>query len=261
MTEPKRDHWGRYKLPHPDDPAKEVAWTRATTFADSVEDTYGLTKWKQRGTAVGIGQRPDLLALAQSLDMENDKKSLDDVCEQALMVAKANERSNLGTALHRMTERLDRGERFTPPPAYRADMAAYFAVKEQYGMETHPSYIERITVVPEFTVAGTMDRIVRMAGQVYIADVKTGDLKYGWGKIAIQLALYAHGKGLWNPQTATYDNMPPVNQDKGIVIQIPVGQGTCKLWWVDIAAGWQAAQVCKWVRDWRKNKQLATTFE
>lgn len=260
MSEPKRDRFGRYLLTHPET-GEEVPWTRVTTFADVLEDSYGLTKWKQRATAVGLGLRPDLLALAQAHTME-DKKVLDGLCEQALTVAAANNRSNLGTAMHRFTERADRGEDFRVPAEHAADLAAYASLKARHGIQTSPRYIERITVVPQFGVAGTMDRIVRMGGVPYIADLKTGDnLSYSWGKIAIQLAMYAHGHGLWDAGRGAYDPMPPVDQDKGLVIQLPTGSGTASLWWVDIAAGWQAAQVCHWVRNWRKNRQLATKVE
>jgi hypothetical protein len=256
MSDAKRDRFGRYLLTHPET-GKEQAWTRATTFADALEDSYGLTKWKQRGTAVGIGMRSDLLSLAQALTMD-DKKGLDDVCEQALTVASANERSNLGTALHKMTERLDRGEDFAVPVNHQPDMSAYLRIKAQNDMQTRPDYIERITVIPEFDVAGTMDRIVRLDGAVRIADLKTGqDLTRGWGKIAVQLALYSRGAGLWNEQAGTWEPMPPVEQDWGVVIHLPAGSGSAALWKVDLNAGWEAAHVCRWVREWRKRKGLA----
>src|SRR5574338_583746 len=59
--EPKRDRYGRYLIPHPDT-GKETAWTRATTFAKTVSDTFGLTKWELRMVSLGLAKRPDLLA-------------------------------------------------------------------------------------------------------------------------------------------------------------------------------------------------------
>ena len=261
MTEPARDHWGRYKLIHPES-GREVSWTRATTFAGAVEDLYNIMKWKQRATAIGLGKRSDLLALAQSLDLQEDKKALDEVCEKALVEARADSRSNLGTALHKMTERIDRGEKFIPPAAYQKDIAAYAMLKGKYGIETNVNYIERIIVIPDLVVAGTPDRIVRMDGKIYIADLKTGEkLDYGWGKIAIQLALYAHGYALWNAETGEYEQMPPVRQDKGIVIHVPVGEPErAEAYFVDIAAGWEAVQLCAAVRAWRGRKDLSANI-
>lgn len=255
MTEPKRDRYGRYVLTHPDT-GEEQSWTRATTFADSLEDSYGLTQWKMRASVLGTVGRPDLTALAQSLTLE-DKKAMDDLCKNALTAIGADSRSNLGTALHKMTERLDRGEDFQVPGPYINDIRAYQQIKANNGLETHPTFIERITVIPEFSVAGTMDRIVRLDGKVRIGDLKTGeDLKYGWNKIAVQLALYSRGRGLWNDQTGQWAPMPNVEQDWGVVIHVPAGSGTAVLYKVDLNAGWEAAQLCQQVREWRKRKGL-----
>lgn len=261
MTEPKRDHWGRYELPHPES-GREVKWTRATTWAGSIEDQYNLTKWKQRATAVGVGMRKDLYALASSLKLEEDKKALDELCEKAMDAAQADSRSNLGTALHKMTERVDRGEKFQVPEAYRLDIARYNVLKGQYGIQTRPDYIERIVVLPDLVVAGTPDRIVRMNGEIYIADLKTGEkLDYGWGKICIQLALYAHGAFLWNADTGKYEDMPPVNQEKGIVLHLPVGEPErADCYFVDLVAGWEDAQLCGQVRASRRRKDLFATI-
>lgn len=260
MPDALRDQWGRYKLPHPVT-GQEQSWTRATTFADTLEDSYGITLWKQRCVALGVAKRPDLLALAQSLELDADKKNLDNLCKSALEAVAAGTRANLGTALHKMAERLDRGDTYAVPKAQFADMEAYQAVKDKHGIETHPKYIERITVVPEVEVAGTLDRIVRYKGKLYIADLKTGkDLHFGWNKIAVQLALYSRGAGLFNPAIAGYDPMPKVDQERGIVIHVPAGEGRAELHWVDIEAGWEAAQLCWKVRNWRKHKGLSERF-
>jgi hypothetical protein len=250
VTEPRRDRFGRYILTDPST-GEEQVWTRATTFAEALEDSYGLMKWKQRATAVGIGMRPDILALVQSHTMD-DKKTLDEACEQALTVAAANSRSNLGTALHKLTERLDRGEDFAVPAAHAERMRAYHQLKLDHGIETAPPYVERITVVPKFKVAGTMDRIVRRDSETYIADLKTGEkLDYGWTKIAVQLALYSRGEGLWNAQSGTWEEMPHVNQNVGLVLHLPAEGGTAAVYEVDLNRGWEAAGVCGWVRNWR----------
>jgi hypothetical protein len=257
VTEPRRDRYGRYILTDPST-GEEQVWTRATTFADALEDSYGLTKWKQRATAVGIGMRPDILSLVQSHTMD-DKKTLDEACEQALTVASANARSNLGTALHKLTERLDRLEKFEVPAAHAERMRAYHQLKLDHGIETAPCYVERITVLPKYKVAGTMDRIVRHKGKVRIADLKTGaKLDYGWTKIAIQLALYAHGEGLWNAETGQWEEMPAIEQDYGLVMHLPAEGGEPALHEVDLQAGWEAADICKWVRDWRHRRNLNT---
>jgi hypothetical protein len=57
--EPERNRWGQYVIPHPDT-GKKMGWVRATTWASTVADTFGLTNWKVRMTALGLAQRKDL---------------------------------------------------------------------------------------------------------------------------------------------------------------------------------------------------------
>ncbi len=258
--ESRLDRYGRYRLPDPET-GENKTWTRVSTLAETLEDQYGLTKWKMRNAVWGVCQRPDLMALAQSADLEEDKHQLDDLCEQGMNAAGSNARSNLGTALHKFAERIDRGEKFRIPDAYQPDLDAYKAIKVAGNIQMSPLYIERIILTPEVGVAGTTDRIVRVNGTlVQIADLKTGkDLKYSWGKIAIQLACYAHGVSMWNDKLGEYEAMPTnIDLNHGLVIHVPAGESRAALFDVDLAAGWEAAQIAYTVRQWRKNKGLST---
>lgn len=256
--EPKRDRYGRYLLPHPDG-GNELPWTRATTFAKSISDTFGLTKWELRMAVKGVASRSDLYALAAATPIE-DKAKLDRIAADAKEVAAASSGANLGSALHGFTERLDRGEQVDVPAPWLADVRAYHAALTAAGVRILPHLIERIVVVPDLKVAGTLDRIVDPSGgdPLRIADVKTGkDLSYGWLEIAIQLALYARATAIWDDTRRTYEPMPVVDLDRALVMHLPVGKAQCDLYTVDIAAGWEAAQVCHAVRQWRNRKGLA----
>jgi hypothetical protein len=57
-----------------------------------------------------------------------------------------------------------------------------------------------------------------------------------------------------------YQPMPEVSHDKALVIHLPAGQARCELHWVDIAAGWQAAQLAAAVRTWRGNRDLTQPY-
>lgn len=258
QPEPKRDRYGRYMLPDPDG-SKELPWTRATTFAKSVADTYGLGQWEMRMVAAGLGMRRDLYALAAAAKVE-DKQTLDRVAKDAKEAASASSGANLGTALHTFTEAIDRGETITAPQPWDADLDAYRAALDQAGITAVPAWIERIVVLPTLRVAGTFDRIVRMPdGRHVIADVKTGkDLKYAWGEIAIQLALYANAPFMWSAHTDTYVPMPELDRTTALVMHLPAGRGVCTLYDVDITAGWEAAQLCQQVRTWRARRDIAT---
>jgi hypothetical protein len=220
-------------------------------------DTYGLTKWQLRMVAKGLGMRPDLLALAAAAHVD-DKSTLDKVADDAKEAAGSSAGANAGTALHSFTEAVDRGEDVAIPDPWAGDIAAYRKVLETSGVITRPEWIERITVVPQYNVAGTFDRILTLPdGRQVIGDVKTGkDLSYSWGEIAIQLALYANATYMW--RGTTWEPMPDVDKTQAVVIWLPVGRSQCTLWTVDIAAGWRMAQVAHDVRAWRSRRDLAT---
>ncbi|KKL07440.1 hypothetical protein LCGC14_2585990, partial [marine sediment metagenome] len=260
LAEPKRDRYGRYLLPHPDT-GKEQPWTRVTTIASTTADRFGLEAWAQRNTVLGIGLRPDLYALAVSSTVD-DRQQLTRVVKQAQEAAKASSGANLGTALHRITERSDRGEEVDVPAEWKGDVYAYHQTLADHHVTIHSDWIERIVVLPELGIAGTLDRLVTLAGQaaMTVADLKTGKdvVKYGTTEIAIQLALYANATHVWNGDG--YDPMPPTNTDKGLIIHLPVGKAECNLHTVDIAAGWETVQLALAVREWRKRKDLTAPY-
>jgi hypothetical protein len=256
--EPKRDRWGRYLLPDPVT-GRERAWTRATTFAKTVSDMYGLGKWQERMVAFGVANRPDLYALAASTKID-DKGKFDRICEDAKEAAKASSGANLGTALHAFTEQIDAGQDVTVPQPWDTDVKAYTEALTHARITIHRGWIERIVVFPEYGIAGTLDRIVGHPGwpRFRIADVKTGKtLDYSWGEIAIQLAIYANSRWAWQPELDEYDHLPDVDQQSALVMHLPVGQGRCDLYDVDIAAGLEALQLCADVRLWRARKGIA----
>lgn len=254
--EPSRDRYGRYLLPQPT--GKDKGYTRATTVAKTLSDTYGLTRWQVRMTAQGLTQRPDLFARVASA--AGDAKSLDQICELAKEAAAASSGANIGTALHAFTEAVDAGRPVTIPAPWDADVAAYTAALQAAEVAVDPAYIETVLALHSLEVAGTMDRLVTMPdGRSLIADLKTGkDLSYGWGEIAIQLALYAHADEVYDYATGQYEPMPEVDRSEALVMHLPAGQARCDLYLVDIAAGWEAVEIAMRVRSWRKRRDLAS---
>src|SRR5690606_27108267 len=80
-------------------------------------------------------------------------------------------------------------------------------------------------------------------------------IKWGIGKIAMQLAMYANSL-LYDIGTGQRERH---NADKaeGIIIHLPAGAGECTLHRVDLTAGWEAVQLATQVREWRKRKDLS----
>lgn len=287
----KYDRFGRYKLRHPSDPKKKVAWTRATTFAKSVQDTFALSQWAQRMTLKGAALSPDIVAAAGTLDVRDDKNQMNGLVEDAKKAAGVKVAANLGTAVHTYTERRDKGEEQEIPEEHLPTVDAYTKVLADFGLEPVPGLIEFTTAVIQFEIAGTSDRCYRVtrditidlngrpvtlyAGEYVIGDVKTGaDLSYGWQEIAIQLAIYAQGlnaSGVWDWSTGAWlrptdpdqpDVQIQVRTDVGIVPHLPVdrertGAPLATLYAVDLTAGWAACILCNQVRGWRKESKLA----
>lgn len=238
-----RDRWDR-PLVVPPEGGKPIPYTRTTTFVGSIEDTYNLSRWQQRMVAIGMASRPDLVLSAAAHREDRDK--LNEICEVALEAAAAHGGANIGTALHSITETFDRGQDVgVIPEAYRADLEAYIEATRLF-TATH---IEQFCVQDPWRIGGTPDRVVAYDGKRYIADLKTGELRWGYLKIAAQLAVYARSK--------TYDVMTHersthgAEMDRGIVIHLPAGSGECHLYWVDLVQGWEAVKLCRQVRGMR----------
>jgi hypothetical protein len=287
-----RDGWGR-PLIVPEGGGKPKGHTRTTTFIDCIEDKSSLVAWKARNVLVGMTKRPDLADKARDLDPNDPsgKKALDRLVEQAEDAAGANEKSRKGTYLHDLSEYVDRGEPLpkTISGADLDDMAAYMMATSVLEVVA----IEQFVVVPELSVGGTFDRLVRYDGPGpdgkpisgnFIADTKTGSIEYGKLKMAMQLATYSRGKlydhtlfpvdvndekafkawkktGFTAEQAAqAYSPLPPVNQDWGIIVHLPSGEGVCNLYWVNLNIGWALAQLALEVRKARSTKGAMLPF-
>ena len=248
-----RDRYGR-PLIIPPTGGKAIAYTRATTIANSLDDASALTAWKMRMAAIGLTTRPDILLSITAA--QDDKMAVNSLIEDAMEVAGANKAANIGTAIHSFAERLDLGQDLgIVPPQWAPDIKAY----EEATKILNNKFIEQFCVLDKFKIAGTPDRIVEYNGELFVADIKTGRIDHP-NNIAIQLAIYANGLP-YDSATATRSTWGEVNKDKAIIIHLPAGTGTCKLMWIDIKEGFKGLQFSMKVRKWRDQKGLATPFE
>lgn len=251
----ERDRWGRPRIKLPDS-GRYGYYTRATTVANTLDDRYSLEKWLQRQVAIGMGRRPDLVALAATASTD-DRTTLDRVVEAAVDAAASDAKANLGTALHALTEAHDRGTLTDVPDMFAAELAAYVKATEHLRWLE----IEQMVVLDEYKVAGTPDRLgltgTRRRAQVY--DLKTGSIDYSLGAIAVQMAIYAHANNVYSGGERL--PLPDLDLTKAVIIHLPVGQGTCSLVEVDIAAGWEAFQLAMDVRRWRARKDLGNVVD
>lgn len=243
------DRYGRYLIvPHGG--GKPQAFTRATTFASTLDDRYGLEKWSQRMVAIGLSRRPDLLA-GVAAARDDDKKRIDSLVVDAIEAAEASKGRNIGQALHEFTERIDRGEVDLDqiPDPWRKDVEAYRDAMQREGFAVE--LIEQTVVINVLCVAGTLDRTVLRDAERYILDVKTGQ-HLSLPTVATQLAIYAYADTLYDTETDTHSAVPPINREIGYVAHVAAGSGVCNIIAVDLDAGWKGATLAGAVRGWRK---------
>jgi len=253
--EVKRDRWGRYIVTNPD--GKPTAHTRATTVASTIEDRYNLEKWQQRMVAAGLANRPDLAALAASHHPTDDKKTYNKLCNDAIEAAKASAGANTGTALHKMTEDIDRGTKAVAdfPAQYHGHLIKYTETLSTNNITVHPGCIEAVLIEDNYTVCGTADRVVTLPdGRNLIADLKTGaTVHFSWLAISIQLAIYANHTAMWDTETQQRKPRIDVDTDHALVIHMPSSADppTCELHLIDIKQGWRHYETAMEVRSAR----------
>lgn len=249
---------GRYRLPDPEVPAKRKLFSRVTTVAKALDDEYGLGVWEKRMVAQGIAARPDL---ALAVLAATDDKELDKSAELAKECAGGNVGSRHGKAFHAISERVDRGEKVKLPSSFRADLDAYLKAMSCFETDT----IERLVMLSDIGVAGTLDRLVRVLGHpewgLCVLDIKTGDVERKWTSILVQITLYARAKLWFDLESQSYKPMPEVNQDIGFVMHVPRGEGTATLYQLDLTLGDEIIFQCLEVRRLRTLKGIAKAVE
>jgi DNA-binding cell septation regulator SpoVG len=255
----ERDRYNR-PLVTPPNGGKKVAYTRCTTYIDCIEDKYNLQKWMQRMVAIGLASRPDLLLGVNA--HRDDKNALDRYCEDAREAAAASAAATTGTALHALTELIDRGQEL--PAGLAPNILASLEAYRQATAELTATHIEQFCVQDHLKIGGTPDRVVKYQGASYIADLKTGSIQWGILKIAMQLAVYA--------RSHTYDVATGIRGEhsasieRGLVIHLPVvenpADAVCTLHWVDLLEGWNSVIIARNVREKRKLKftDIASPF-
>lgn len=256
----KRDRWGRYLLPDPVT-GEERSWQRVTTFVKILADTYNLERWRMRKAGRGLAMRPDLVALVAGVsdpDSRDGKRTIEEAVDAAIETAGGSAAANIGTAIHALTDTLDRGDTPAPPtPEIAERLDTYAAAMKAHGLEPVPEWIERVIVNTALEVGGTADRFVCCAdGKVRVADLKTGtSVDFGQLEYAMQLAAYANADGLYNGHG--YDPMPDeLDTSIGYIIHLPAAGGDCVIHEVDLTYGLEAARLAVEVRAARRRKGL-----
>jgi len=213
----ERDGWGRPKILNPST-GKVQAYTRISTFASTLDDGGELATWKSKHVALGLAARRELADLI--VGMEYTDPGLNEVVERAVDASLLNIKADYGTAIHRAIQ----------------DAGLVVSATEQF------------VVNHELGVAGTLDHLyIDGQGRQLVGDKETGFLRPL--STAIQLACYA-GAELYNIKTG---ETTPLGADRStaILIHIPRGEGSTKVYKVNIAAAGLLCELAREVRDAR----------
>lgn len=242
---------GRYVLPHPES-GKGHTWMRTTSFISTISDTYGLHKWEIREVIRGLALREDLYATACGTDA-SDTKGLNHLADAAADAAGAYTGRRVGSALHKFTERADRGLDHEAPARWAPKVDQYAQAIKEHCLTVVEPLVERTVVNLRYGCAGTFDRgLLTHNGQLVIGDLKTQKSIYSYCSIAMQLAMYAGADYMWNADKLAYEDMPAFNQDFALVMWLPAEGSGCEVHWVDLGKGRSRLELCAGVLEARK---------
>lgn len=202
MTAPaaaKKNRWGSRVYPVPVPGSDEVVELPAVSRVLDTLASRQLEIWKLKTIATVFSQRSDLVMKAAEDPYGAAKQALDS----------AVARSNIGTAIHHLTEGVDGGTLIydmVPAPA-KPWVDTYIQAQRYFKWE---AVYQEVTVFNHtLGYAGTADRFLRFPdgeiaqlltidpAAVAVADLKTGEKV--WANQALQMFFYANGEGIWVP--------------------------------------------------------------
>lgn len=241
---------------------KNQRGSRPSGWGKVLDDENALVNWKLNRAIVGVAGDKAIQATALSLP-DDDRDGFGALREKAINAGRGDEAADIGTALHKMTERMEADADFVPPDVYAESLRAYIATLNEYRLFTQR--MEYQIVNEEYRAAGTCDRLFELKmplmtptgvtlppGTLVIGDLKTGKkLDFSTPGYTIQMAIYAQGE-FYDVERDEFMPTPEVNKDWGIIIWLPANQpGVCELKWVDLEVGNYGAYLVSEVRDWR----------
>lgn len=250
-AESKFNGWGWYQLPSPTT-GRPTGYPRASTVAKTLDDTYGLNKWKTReivqkvldlarmdpGTVVYDDGSPekvtagDLLGLLDEAFAGPKVTKVNEVLETIDNCMGGADARELGECVHAWLEALDIGQVLIHqvPDVVKPHVHYARKVMAHRGIVALPEYVERVVLNDrgEEPVAGRIDRIFQLVttGELVMGDVKSSkSLEYSWLPFGVQVGgvygwatkmLTIDGKG-WEP-------MPEIRDDFAILLHVPSNQ-------------------------------------
>lgn len=235
--EPTFNGNGQYRLPDPET-GKLTSYSRASTIAKTLEDTWNLDKWAKRNMLIGIFrsgalQRDlwDTMTAWEKTAGPGDKPQdqlrgpLNALSEKAQDAAGATYAAEFGTAVHAWCEWVDlrRGHLDGVPEEFRPWVLGHRKALAASGLTVEPGWTERIVLNTQHRIAGTLDRLFRDAyGVLLLGDIKTSrGLDFSWLYFSIQLAIYHGASHVLSEDGKTWERMPQLDPATALISHLP----------------------------------------
>jgi hypothetical protein len=245
-----------------DKQGKNQRGSRPSGWGKELDDENALVNWKIDRAIEGVAKDETVRAAALALKAD-DRTGWSAAREKAIAAGRGNTRADIGTALHAMSQRWEEDDHYDPGPPYTASLEAYSAEMSRLGLISQR--FEFQIVNEEYRAAGTADRLYELTrplvtpsgvvlppGELVIGDLKTGaKFEFSAPGYAIQLAIYAQGE-FYDVANDAFMPTPDINQDWGLLVHMPAGEGVCTFHWCDLDAGNYGAWMVREIRDWRR---------
>lgn len=248
-----------------------VAYTRASGLGDLLEEFSFLWKWKMRGLAKGLADRPDLVRLVAAEDYtcgfaaderanRSAGRNIDAVMERAMDHAGVPMKADYGTAIHLRTEPGNEGT--DPDDKQVDDVDSCWQLWVDLGV-THLG-TEIFTASDTLRVAGTFDHLSYVPGLgIVVTDKKTSSKAKA--TYDIQLATYANSD-IYDVETDQRVSLEEyvaaagwdpslINREVGVIWWVKNGKTEARK--LDLTAGYEWAQIAARIRDERRKMGVA----
>lgn len=234
--EPTFNGNGQYRLPNPET-GKLTSYTRASTVAKTLEDTWMLDAWAKRMMLIGLQRSLALQADLDQLITEYPAKEntgnpardlrtpLNDLSEEAQFRAGSKAAAEFGTATHAWCEWVDHGmgSVWDVPELFRPWVLGHRRAMAANGLTADPYWTERIVLNTRYGIAGTLDRLFwTHRRELFLGDIKTSrGMDYSWLYFAIQLAIYHGASHMLSLDGTAWEPMPALDPHTALVMHLP----------------------------------------
>lgn len=219
-----------------------------STVAKIPDDTFSLDQWRKRMVLLGVARKPELAKRAAA--HHDDKGKLNEIAEEALLVAGSSDAAEAGTATHRIIERHVLGQEVLMNEEAASTIERYSSLLKLAGLTPNPRYVETAVVYPDLRICGRFDHLMLREHDesMVVVDVKTGASAVDYPHAtAIQLAAYAHAPlyadlPIGRDGTTEKFADPPAGVDLETGYVLSIMPDDIGLYAVNLKAGWAAFQ-------------------